>query len=335
MAASLQKSAPAASLCPVIKERLCGHRAGAGGQLKHKAKGLPAGSIRGGLAALFLLFAPGCAKAPLEERGGFFPLDPETLFFAPGISGSKGASSAGAGPDQGKTSLKDGAGKTGQSAGPPPKEAQKKHAAQNPPAAASRQAEAKPDQKKTAPVHGEVYGAGRLLHSKPLSGVYSKEYYLIRARLRGSGSWLLLHSHFTGFYSRNGIQIGFSRKGHALKIHVSAPRFPRRLVYEEGGYFSLSPEIDFTVSVQNGGAVRAQIWNNYINRSGALKAKALVLGKENLLADTFEKAMAFYSRGGGALWGAELNKAELIRAARISPKKYPDGSGMEAAWIAD
>ena len=258
----------------------------------------------------------GCAKSPLESSA-FLSLDPETLFISVERASQKGAI-------QKKTKREfaaaEGAGKNPAPPGVPDQ---------------NQQIAGPPNSKKI--IHGSVYGTGRLLHSESLSGVRSKEYYLVRASLRGSGSRLRLHSHFTGFRREDGVQVEFLRLGQALKIHASAQQLPKRALYEDSGYFAFSPEIDFTLSVQNGSnsMIRIQIWNNHINRSGVLKAKAGFLRTENLLVDTFEKGMGFYSHGEGSRWGIHLNMAELIKGARISPRKLLSGFGMEMAESAD
>ena len=277
----------------------------------------------------------GCAPLPLEQPGGFLPLDPETLFAGsrgPAISRQSGEMSVSSAEDQSLRAAAPGQIK-GQALEPGKTQdnSQGKSQAPKPPAP---EPAAQTSQKLPAMIFGEVSGTGRLLHSWPLSGLYSKEYYLIRGRLPASGSWIRLDSHFTGFRLEDGIQTGFLREGAGLKIQVSSPGYPKRVIYKNEAYFLQTSEIDLRLSVQNGSydLVRVQVWDNYINRSGFLKAKAKGLGSESRLADTLAKGLAFYSFGRGARWGVRLNRAKLMRAARISPRKFPDGQGMEAIW---
>ena len=161
----------------------------------------------------------------------------------------------------------------------------------------------------------------RLVSQSALPGVLSKEHYLIKAYFPEE-SRLELFSHFQGFDLEDGVKIQFLRKKRRLTIKVSVQGFPGKILFEREDYFSSSQEGDWTLELDNGTnyGFRVRVWENFINKSGILKAQAKVLTGENLLADSLSKGLTFYDRGWGLKWGFKLFRSRLIEGARVSPR---------------
>ena len=161
----------------------------------------------------------------------------------------------------------------------------------------------------------------RFLSPKPLPGILSKEYYLIRAFFQKDQSYLKLFSHFHGFEKRDGIQIDLERVGDRLVISLSVSSYPDQILLDEENYFSKSNELDLTIEVQNGinSGFRVRVWENFINTKDIFRIQKDTLIEQSLIADSFAKALIFYDKGGGLKWGMELFRAHLIEGARVSP----------------
>ncbi len=162
----------------------------------------------------------------------------------------------------------------------------------------------------------------RFLSKKPISGVLSKEYYLIKAYLPSEMSQLELFSHFRGFDLEDGVRVQFERKAFHLVVKVSIQGYPDKLLLKKENYFLNNNEIDFTVEVENGVSYgfHIQIWENFVNRNGILKHKVGILSNENLLVDSLSEGLIFYTKGQGVKWGLKLSHSNLIEGARISPR---------------
>lgn len=161
----------------------------------------------------------------------------------------------------------------------------------------------------------------RFTSKKPLSGVLSREHYLVKAYFQEEGSNLELFSHFKGFELRDGVKVQFERQGNRLTIKTSVYGYPHKVLFEKEDYFLNSNEVDFSVEVENGTnyGFRIRIWENFINKSGILKSQTEALTGENLIADSLAKGLTFYTKGKGLKWGIQLFRARLIEGARTSP----------------
>ena len=160
------------------------------------------------------------------------------------------------------------------------------------------------------------------LSENPLSGIFSKEHYLIKAYFQEEGSKLELFSHFKGFAFEDGVKIQFKRKKDGLVVQASVQAYPEQTLFEREDYFLNSGEVDFTVEVENGTdyGFRVRVWENYVNRKGVVKTKTEILTGESQLADSLEEALTFYDKGQGLKWGIKLFRARLVEGARVSPK---------------
>ena len=161
-------------------------------------------------------------------------------------------------------------------------------------------------------------GTGRILFNQPLLSLYSKELYFITARLFNENSFLILHSHFTGFVRKDGVKIFFIRDKNNLVIQISTPFYPPQHLLTDENYFIKNQNLELRIQVQNGveNFIRVTIWDHYINTSGYLKKITPFLLRQNLMADS--DSLAFYSKGQGLLWGVDLNKASVIKIYRES-----------------
>ncbi len=155
-----------------------------------------------------------------------------------------------------------------------------------------------------------------------LPGVLSKEYYLIKAYFPKKDSHLKLFSHYRGFDFEDGVRVLFEREGDSLRIKISVKGWPEKVLFEKENYFSNQNELDCSVEVDNGTSYgfRVQVWENFVNRTGILKDKAGLLTDENLLVDSLQENLTFYTKGQGLKWGIQLFRAQLIKGSRISPK---------------
>ena len=160
----------------------------------------------------------------------------------------------------------------------------------------------------------------RFISKTPLSGVLSKEYYLIKAYFLADHSRLDLFSHFRDFGWEDGINVQLERKKTGLVIKISVSGYPAQILFEREDYFLNSNEVDFSVEVENGTnyGFRVRIWENFVNKSGILKNKTEVLTGENLVADSLLENLTFYTRGQGLKWGFRLFRSRLIEGARVS-----------------
>lgn len=156
---------------------------------------------------------------------------------------------------------------------------------------------------------------------KPLSGILSKEYYLIKALFPQEQSQLKLFSHFQGFETKDGVRVQMERLGKKLLISLSVSSYPPRVLFEKENYFADGSELDLTIEVQNGTnyGFRVRVWENFINRRNVLRTPEDILTEKNLIADSFTKEMSFYDQGWGLKWGIQLFRAHLTEGARVSP----------------
>ena len=163
-----------------------------------------------------------------------------------------------------------------------------------------------------------IKGSGRLFFNQALFGLNSKELYSLKAEFFHENSRLILHSHFSGFKSLDGIKVFFIREGENLTVKVGTPNWKEKILYKEEGFFTTTKIVYFYIEAQNGieDMVRVQIWNRYFNPTGHLKTTVSSISDQNLLADSFPER--FYSKGQGLLWGLELDKIQLIEALRES-----------------
>ena len=162
----------------------------------------------------------------------------------------------------------------------------------------------------------------RLTSQKTLSGILSKEYYLVKAYFQEDNSKLELFSHFSGFELEDGVKVHFVRKEMGLVIKASVQGFPDKTLFKKEDYFSNSNEVDFSVEVDNGTnyGFRVRVWENFTNKSGILKNKTGVLTDENLIADSLSDNLTFYTKGQGIRWGLKLFRVRLTEGARIPLK---------------
>lgn len=169
-------------------------------------------------------------------------------------------------------------------------------------------------------IEGEktLYGTGRVLFNQPLFDLYSKELYFIKAELFNESSFFVLHSHFTGFKTQDGIKIFFIREENQLIIRVSTPSYPIQDLHTVKDYFIKNQKLEIYLEVQNGteNFVNIKVWDTYINPSGYVKESISFLSRQNLIANSED--LLFYSKGQGLLWGAELNRVRLIEIFRES-----------------
>ena len=167
-----------------------------------------------------------------------------------------------------------------------------------------------------------LYGTGRVLFNQPLFDLHSKELYFLKAELFNENSSLILHSHFTGFNTQDGIKVFFLRKENQLIINVSTPSYPKQDLHIVKDYFTKNQKLEIYVEVQNGteNFVNVKVWDTYINPSGYLRKSTPFLSRQNLIANS--EVLLFYSRGQGLLWGAELNKVRLIKIFRESVNQW-------------
>ena len=158
------------------------------------------------------------------------------------------------------------------------------------------------------------------ISQQALSGILSKEYYLIKARFQ-EDSRLELFSHFRGFLHEDGLKILFERHSGKLRIKITVQDYPYKTLFEREDYFLNSALGDFSLEVENGTeyGFRVRVWENFINRKGIVKRKTPALRDENLIADSFLKGLVFHGKGQGLKWGLKLYRARLIEGARISP----------------
>ena len=162
----------------------------------------------------------------------------------------------------------------------------------------------------------------RFVSRKPLSEIFSKEHYRIKASFPEDHSKLILFSHFQGFELENGIKLTLQRDESQLLIKLSVQAYPDQVLFEGENYFLNNNEVDFTIEVENGTnyGFRVRIWENFLNRKGIVKQPASFLTGENLIADSLSEDLTFYDKGQGLKWGLELLRVRLIEGSRVSPR---------------
>ena len=85
----------------------------------------------------------------------------------------------------------------------------------------------------------------RFTSQKTLSGILSKEYYLIKAYFQEDHSNLELFSHFNGFELRDGVKVLFERQQDKLTIKISVQSYPYKVLFEQENYFLNNNEVNF------------------------------------------------------------------------------------------
>ena len=163
-----------------------------------------------------------------------------------------------------------------------------------------------------------LQGIGRVLFNQPVFGLNSREFYFVKAELFNENSFLILHSHFSGFAKEDGVKVFFIREQNNLVIKAATPDYPVQSLYVQEGYFEKSNQLAVYVQVQNGTRefVDIKVWNIYINPTGRLRETADFFTSQNLITDS-EDAL-FYSQGQGLLWGVEIDRVRLMEIYRNS-----------------
>ncbi|MCZ0932020.1 MAG: hypothetical protein OXJ52_02590 [Oligoflexia bacterium] len=157
------------------------------------------------------------------------------------------------------------------------------------------------------------------IYPELLPGLFSTEYYKIKAYLNHEDSRLILFSHFNGFEIEDGVKIKFERKQADLIITASVQNSDWKTLLQTKNYFLNSSEIDFTVRVKNGARKGADvsIWENFIIKNKVIKLNRRAVTKETLLTGTED--IIFYEKGEGLKWGLKLFRSRFITGARVSP----------------
>lgn len=168
----------------------------------------------------------------------------------------------------------------------------------------------------------EGFSTKKILAAGSLSGILSKEYYLIKASFQENDSKLILFSHFQGFHILDGIQVQMERSGNSLTVKLVVQDSPPRSLFHRADYFSNNDELDMTVGVENGTnyGFRVRIWENSSNKKNVSEIPSNILTKENLLVDSLLKKLTFSSKGQGLKWGIRLVRVRLLESARVTPR---------------
>ena len=166
------------------------------------------------------------------------------------------------------------------------------------------------------------FSSKKILAEGSLSGILSKEYYLVKASFQENDSKLILFSHFQGFHISDGIQVQMERAGNSLTVKLAVQDHPPRSLFQKADYFSDNNELDMTVGVENGTnyGFRVWIWENFSNKKNGSKIPSNILTKENLLVDSLLKKLTFYNKGQGLKWGIQLIRVRLLESARVTPR---------------
>jgi len=168
-------------------------------------------------------------------------------------------------------------------------------------------------------------GIDRFVSKNTLSGILSKEYYVVQADLPSDQSQVELFSHFRGFDLEDGVRVQLQRHKMDLMIYISVSGYPKRMLLTKNNYFVDSQTLDMTIAVENGTryGFRVQVWENFINKTGVLKESKDILTAENLLVDSLFEGFTFYTKGQGVKWGLKLSYAHFIKGTRVGSRELP------------
>ena len=157
------------------------------------------------------------------------------------------------------------------------------------------------------------------IYPKNLPGLFSTEYYKVKAYLNQKDSYLILFSHFNSFKIEDGIKIKIERNNKDLIITANVKNSSVKKLLEEKDYFLNQSEIDFTLRVSNSVAEGAfiRIWENFRIRSDIIKSERSTLTEETILTDS--ESINFYKQGEGLKWGLKLFHSQIIKGVRVSP----------------
>lgn len=169
----------------------------------------------------------------------------------------------------------------------------------------------------------QLRGSGRFRMVDLLTGLDSKEHYVIEFRFLAPTSSFILHSHFSGFHRRDGVEVQFKpgEEGKSVHVLVSTPDFPAREVgvIEE---VPLQSIVRFRVELHDGvkDGIHLFVWVDQISFQGEI-LRRLDIVASGFLNDinTEEDQEVFFSHGRGLSWGAELNQVELRSFEREAP----------------
>lgn len=157
-----------------------------------------------------------------------------------------------------------------------------------------------------------------------LSGLRSTEYYNVQAYLYDdSHSFIVLNSHFSGFPKQDGVQVKIEKRNQDLILEISTPGIVKKTEYKKSEYFSQTNLLDITLAVTNKTSYGAQVrvWDHLFNPKGFLKKRVSFLKQDNLLFDTLEDQILFYSYGQGLRWGLKFYRAKVVEGKRVSPQE--------------
>ena len=164
-------------------------------------------------------------------------------------------------------------------------------------------------------------GRAQWIFERPLKGISSFEHYVISARFLSEEGTILLHSHFNGYEWRDGVQLRLKRHGQNAALELSTPGLLAKAFALPPGFIHVDGAVKFRVEVHDGVTERARVlvWRYNISESAHTESPRPFVSAANADFDSARENWFFQSQGRGALWGVELEGAELTDAYREAP----------------
>ncbi|MEO0335264.1 MAG: hypothetical protein AAF202_02655, partial [Pseudomonadota bacterium] len=161
-------------------------------------------------------------------------------------------------------------------------------------------------------------GAGRIEFSKPLLNTNSAEHYVLEWLPNAAEPWFVeLHSHFSGFSHKDGIQIRFENEDNIVTVKVSSPGYPYKdsvelFEFEENQRIRIRMEVHDGISA----GARIVVWHDLVtfDERNYESQPRIFLGNHSF--DSFEEGWSFRSHGKSLFWGVEFDGVRLSRAKR-------------------
>lgn len=169
----------------------------------------------------------------------------------------------------------------------------------------------------------QLRGSGWFRMRELLTGIDSREHYIVELRFLQMDSRFILHSHFTGFHRRDGVEVLFQvgEDEDSLEVSVSTPGFPKRAIgtIED---IPLRSIVRLRVEIHDGtkNGIHVFCWVDQISFQGEVLRRLDIVAPGFLNAiNTEADEEIFFSHGRGASWGAELEQVELRNFVRDAP----------------
>lgn len=169
-----------------------------------------------------------------------------------------------------------------------------------------------------------VRGSGKIEMPDILTSLNSKEHYFIEFELLSETSYLVLHSHFSGFSLRDGVEIRFYKKSEECLGQVSVSLSTPGYLAQELGCLDGVKETDrlrLRLEVHDGvpEGVHFFLWQDQVSLQGEVLSSLNIVSVQTSQVNTREEGRLFFSHGRGPFWGVEFEQVYLYQLRREAP----------------